>query len=448
MTRKRKRKLLRKKTKNNDHIQRFTQVQNLGGRSLSAKEFRVLNRMTHSTKALRNVGLYAWKQHHKANGKAPSAKIIDDAMKEDVNYWGTSANSVQAVRRTLTNEIASFFEALADWKVNPDKYKARPKFPTYSKSLSKRVVEFYEFSKVDKNGYWTIPMNKDFKAKFGEVQIKMPANLRNKEVTYIEIVPKHNGRFFEVHYTYEVQKPQMKQIPTTTTKALAIDLGVDNLMSCATSTGETFLIDGLKLKSINQYFNKALSRQQEINLENGLSKRVVTQKQATLWTKRDRQMKGYFTQAIGLLFVKAKELNIDTIVVGSNKGWKQASNMGKRRNQTFVSIPFSRLISAIENKCLKEGIRFVLQEESYTSKASFLDRDKLPIYGEYKDKTLFFKGSRITRGLYRASNGTCLNADINGALNILRKANVILLDEKLKPVTPKRIYVQKRKSVA
>ena len=181
-------------------------------------------------------------------------------MKADVNYWGTSANSVQAIRRTLVNEIAGFFKALKDWKENPDKYKARPKFPKYNKTMSKRIVEFYEFSKVDKHGYWTVPMNKDFKTRFGEVKIKMPANLHNQKITYIEIVPKHNGRFFEVHYTYEVQKSQMKQAPTTTTKALAIDLGVGNLMSCATNTGETFIIDGLKLKSINQYFNKVLSR--------------------------------------------------------------------------------------------------------------------------------------------------------------------------------------------
>jgi IS605 OrfB family transposase len=406
--------------------------------------------MTHSTKALHNVGLYAWKQYNKENGKAPSTKIIDGAMKADANYWGTSANSVQAIRRTLINEISSFFEALDDWKMNPDKYRDRPKFPKYCKSISKRIAQFYEFGKVDKNGYWLIPMNKDFKTKFGEVKIKMPANLKNQKVTYIEIVPKHNGRFFEVHYTYEVQKPQMKLALTTTTKALVIDLGVDNLMSCATSIGETFIIDGLRLKSINQYFNKVLSHQQEINIENGLSKRVVTRKQAALWTKRDRQMKGYFTQAIGLLFVKAKELNVDTIVivVGNNKGWKQASNMGKKQNQQFASIPFARLISAVENKCLKEGIRFVLQEESYTSKASFLDGDRLPVYGEYKDTSHIFTGSRITRGMYRASTGICLNADINGALNILRKAKIVSMDDNLKPVTPKRIFVQKRKSVA
>lgn len=402
--------------------------------------------MTHCSKALRNVGLYTWKQYQKEHGKAPAIKVIDAAMKEDVNYWGISANSVQAIRRTLLTEIKSFFEALKDWEKNPEKYKGRPKFPKYSRSTAKRVIELYEFGKVDTNGYWTIPMNKDFKTKFGEIKIKMPRNLRHQKVTYIEIVPKHNGRFFEAHYTYEVQKPQMKQAPTTTKKALAIDFGVNHLMACATNTGETFLIDGLKLKSINQYFNKALSSQQEVNIKNGLSKRIVTNQQANLWTKRTRQIKGYFTQAIGVLFAKAKELNVDTIIVGYNKGWKQKSKMGKGNNQQFVSIPFNQLLSAIENKCLKEGIRFILQEESYTSKASFLDRDLLPKYGEAKRHT--FSGKRITRGLYQARNGTCIQADINAALNILRKTNVILIEEQLKPMTPKIIIVQKRKSVA
>lgn len=446
MTSKRKRRPLRKKAKNKENIQRFTQVQHLGSRSLSAREFRTLFRMTHCSKALRNVGLYTWKQYQKEHGKAPSIKIIDAAMKEDVNYWGISANAVQAIRRTLLTEIKSFFEALKDWKNNPEKYKSRPKSPKYSRSTAKRVIELYEFGKVDSNGYWAIPMNKDFKTKFGEVKIKMPRNLRHQKVTYIEIVPKHNGRFFEVHYTYEVQKPQMKQAPTTTNKALAIDFGVNHLMACATNTGETFLIDGLKLKSINQYFNKALSYQQALNSENGLSKRIVTNQQANHWRKRTRQIKGYFTQAIGILFAKAKALNVDTIIVGYNKGWKQQSKMSKNHNQQFVSIPFNQLLSAIENKCLKEGILFILQEESYTSKASFLDRDLLPEYGEAKRYT--FSGKRMTRGLYQAADGTCIHADINAAFNILQKATVISIDEQLKPMTPKRIIVQKRKSVA
>ncbi len=97
----------------------------------------------------------------------------------------------------------------------------------------------------------------NFKKRFGAIKIRMPKNLLNKKISYIEIIPKQKGRFFEVHYTYEVQVAQMKKQPTTTTNALSIDLGVDNLMSCATNNGDAFLIDGLDLKSINQYFNKA-----------------------------------------------------------------------------------------------------------------------------------------------------------------------------------------------
>ncbi len=114
--------------------------------------------------------------------------------------------------------------------------------------------------------------------------------------------------------------------------------------------------------------------------------------------KRERQINGYISQAVGLLFKKVKELNIDTIVVGYNAGWKQESDLGKKNNQNFVQIPFSKLISAIENKCLKEGIRFIKQEESYTSKASFLDRDEIPVWSKSDKKTYRFSGKRITRG--------------------------------------------------
>ena len=146
--------------------------------------------------------------------------------------------------------------------------------------------------------------------------------------------------------------------------------------------GDTFLIDGKNLKSINRYFNKKIGKLQQKNVENGISKRVVTNKQAKLWMKRERQINGYISQTVGLLFKKVKELNIDTVVVGYNAGWKQESDLGKKNNQNFVQIPFAKLIAAIENKCLKEGIRFVKQEESYTSKASFLERDEIPVWSK------------------------------------------------------------------
>ncbi|WP_062105622.1 RNA-guided endonuclease TnpB family protein [Bacillus niameyensis] len=447
MTRKKPIKVLRKQKKV-ENIQRFTQKQNIGRGTLTAKEFRLLQRMSHSSKALRNVGLYTMKQSYLNNGKIATVKEIDAAMQADVNYWGVQSNSVRAIRRTLYSDVKSFFEALKKWKESPERFTGRPKFPKYSRSTEKHIIEIYQVPKVDKDGYWMIPMNAEFRKRFGSIKIRMPKNLLSKKISYIQIVPKQKGRFFEAHYTYEMQVSQMKKQPTTTTNALGCDLGVDQLVSCATNTGDTFLIDGKKLKSINQYFNKTISQLQQKNAENGTSKRVVTKSIANLWNKRERQINGYISQTVGLLFKKVKELNIDTIVIGYNAGWKQESNMGKKNNQKFVQIPFHKLISAIENKCLKEGVRFVEQEESYTSKASFLDRDTIPVWTK-KDKSNYtFSGKRITRGLYRSKTGQCIHADINGALNTLRKSEVMELDENLIVKTPVILKVQKRKAVA
>ncbi|KXH80104.1 RNA-guided endonuclease TnpB family protein [Sporosarcina sp. HYO08] len=447
MARKKTIKMLRKQKKS-ENIQRFTQKQNIGRGVLTAKEFRLLQRMSHSSKALRNVGLYTIKQSCLHNNRIATVKEVDAAMKADMNYWGVQSNSVQAIRRTLYSDVKSFFKALEKWNKNPEKFTGRPKFPKYSGSTEKRVIEIYQVPKVDKDGYWVIPMNAEFRKRFGSIKIRMPKNLLNKKISYIEITPKQKGRFFEVHYTYEVQVAQMKKQPTTTTNALVIDLGVDHLMSCATNKGDTFLIDGKRLKSLNQYFNKEIGKQQKKNIENSISKRVVTNKQANLWMKRERQINGYFSQAVGLLFKKVKELAVDTIVVGYNAGWKQASDMGKKNNQKFVQIPFKRLISAIENKCLKEGIRFFKQEESYTSKASFLDRDTMSVWTKKDQLTYTFSGKRITRGLYRSKSGRCIHADINAALNILKKSEVVEIDEKLTVKTPVKLEVQKRKAVA
>jgi len=143
-----------------------------------------------------------------------------------------------------------------------------------------------------------------------------------------------------------------------------------------------------------------------------------------------------------------KAFGIDTVVVGHNARWKQKSDMGKKNNQTFVQIPFHKLIAAIENKCIKEGIRFLKQEESYTSKASFLDKDRVPVWSKEDRTHYLFSGKRMTRGLYRSKSGRCIHADINGALNILKKSRVVELDENLKVRTPILLEVQKRKAVA
>ena len=447
MTRKKAIKVLRKKKKTHV-VQRFTQVQHLGGNRLTAHAYRVLKRMTHSTKALRNVGLYTIRKSFREQNRCATTKEIDNAMKADVNYWGAQSNSVQAIRRSLLDEVNSFFKGLEAWKADPSRFKGRPRFPRYLSKEDKRIIEIYQVPKVDKDGYWTLPMNTAFKKRFGALKIRLPKNLRNHRITYIEIVPRQRGRFFDVHYTYEVQVAQMKKAPTTTTHALGIDFGVDNLMSCASNQGNTFLIDGRPLKSLNRYWNKEIGKQQQTNIQNGLSKRLITNKQAWMWTKRERQINGYLSQAVGLLFQQVKKLNIDTIVVGYNAGWKQDIELGKKTNQHFVQIPFARLLSAIENKCQKEGIRFLKQEESYTSKASFLHRDNLPVWAK-DDKTVYvFRGKRQYRGWYRCEDGQCLHADINGALNILRKADVVAFPTGLRIASPVRLKVHTCKTVA
>jgi len=436
------------KQKKRETLRRFTQKQNIGRACLTAQEFRLLQRMSHSSKALRNVGLYTMKQSYLNHNKMATVKEVDTAMQADMNYWGIQSNSVQAIRRALFTEVKSFFKALEQWKENPEKFTGRPKFPNYSHSTDKRIIEIYQVPKVDENGFWMIPMSVAFRKKFGSIKIRMPKNLRNKNISYIEIVPKQKGRFFEVHYTYEMHVSQMKKQPMTTSNALGCDLGVDRLVSCVTNTGDAFLIDGKKLKSINQYFNKTIRNLQQKNVENGLSKRIVTNKIAALWHKRERQIHGYIAQTVGLLFKKVKEFDIDTIIVGYNAGWKQNSHMGKKNNQKFVQIPFHKLIAAIENKCIKEGIRFFKQEESYTSKASFLDKDPVPVWSK-DDRTQYrFSGKRITRGLYQSKAGTCIHADINGALNTLQKSQVVELDGNLKVKTPILLEVQKREAVA
>ncbi len=165
MARKKAVKVLRKQKKR-ETMQRFTQKQNIGRACLTAKEFRLLQRMSHSSKALRNVGLYTIKQSYLNHNKMATVKEVDTAMQTDRNYyWGMQSNSVQAIRRALFTEVKSFFKAMEQWGGNPEKFTGRPKFPNYSRSIDKRIIEIYQVPKVDDNGYWKIPMNVAFRKK-------------------------------------------------------------------------------------------------------------------------------------------------------------------------------------------------------------------------------------------------------------------------------------------
>jgi putative transposase len=214
-------------------------------------------------------------------------------------------------------------------------------------------------------------------------------------------------------YTKEEKQTELKK-----EYIAGIDLGVDNLVAL-TSNKPGFIpvgVNGRPVKSINQYYNK-----RRAELQKALGHTGTTARMERLTNKRNRRIEHYMhtvsKQVIGLL---VKE-GIKTLIVGKNDGWKQNSNMGKSNNQQFCFIPHAKFISMLEYKGALVGIKVVLTEESYTSKASFLDQDALPVYDPKREEKPKFSGKRIERGLYRAKDGRLINADVNGSLNIIRK---------------------------
>lgn len=203
---------------------------------------------------------------------------------------------------------------------------------------------------------------------------------------------------------------------------LGIDIGLDNLASCVSNNGSCFIINGRPLKSINQYYNKRLAF-----LKSKLKDNKHTSKQIrSLTNKRNNKIKDYLHKASRILVNHVVSNGINAIIIGHNKCWKQEINIGKRNNQNFVSIPFNVFISMISYKATLEGINVKIVEESYTSKCSFLDNERICKHESYK-------GRRVKRGLFKTSFGRTINADINGAFNIIRKSEKESFDVTMLP---------------
>ncbi|MGO5476171.1 RNA-guided endonuclease InsQ/TnpB family protein [Catenibacterium mitsuokai] len=251
-----------------------------------------------------------------------------------------------------------------------------------------------------------LPYSNSFRKTHKAVEITIPPILLDKKVKEIRIIPKADARFFEIQYTYEAECIQRN---LNTTNALALDLGINNLVTGLSSKGETFIIDGRRLKSINQLFNKENARSQSIKDKQNYGRKPTNRQKALA-----RRVIDYCI-----------DHDVGTLVVGYNETFQKDSNIGRRNNQTFVNIPFGLLRDKLEYLCELNGITLVMQEESYTSKVSFWDKDVIPVYKSDDTEEYHFSGKRIHRGQYRTASGQVLNADVNGALNIMRKSSVV-----------------------
>ena len=250
----------------------------------------------------------------------------------------------------------------------------------------------------------------------------IPPILADKKSKEIRIIPKAGARFFKAQYIYEADCVDRN---LNKDHALALDFGVDNLVTAVSDTGKSFIIDGRRLKSINQWYNKYNAYLQSVKDKQHYPENKFTHRQKTIARNRNNKVNDYMNKTARLIIDYCIEYNIGTLICGYNETFQRGSAIGKRNNQNFVNIPFGKLRDKLSYLCELNGITFVKQEESYTSKASFWDKDEIPVYNADNPKSYSFSGKRIHRGMYRTADGTLLNADVNGALNIMRKSKVV-----------------------
>ena len=249
--------------------------------------------------------------------------------------------------------------------------------------------------------------------------IKISNFHKNLNCKSFRIFYKNNNFVCELIYEKEINDQA-----SSNGKVASIDLGLENLFTVAFNYNKKGIsFKGTKLKAINQYFNKEKAKLQSLLPKNQYSSKRILH----LFYKREEQLRnviGFYSNRLIDLLVNE---GISTLVIGHNKNWKNKINIGKVNNQNFVDIPFNKVIDIIKYKLEDRGIKCIEQEESYTSKASFLDNDNIPTFNEDKNQKYSFSGKRITRNLYKTKNNQIIDADLNGALNIMKKANIEML---------------------
>jgi IS605 OrfB family transposase len=317
------------------------------------------------------------------------------------------------------SQVFESFKSYKELKAKYDKgeLEDKPRLPNYRTSCGMAVVSYPKQHLKQIDDSIKIPLGQTVKRWFGidSFYIPMPTNIDFQQIKEVRILPRNRHSYIEFVYSVELQAPQLD-----ISQALGIDPGLSNWLTCVSTLGQSFIIDGLHLKSMNQWYNKTVSRLQELGLLG--SKRFYSAVE-----KRNRQMRDAINNAARIVVNHCLDNGIGTIVFGWNKGQKQEANLGKVNNQKFVQIPTAKLKKRIQQLAEQYGIRFEETEESYTSKASFLDGDLLPTFGESNTPVGWQpSGKRIKRGLFKTAKNWLVSADAQAAANILKKVATTL----------------------
>ena len=355
-----------------------------------------------NSKNLYNYCNYILRQSFFTSGKLPNEFQLSKQLtiEKQQDWIKLGANINQQVLKFLYKNWKSYFQAIKEYKIHLKKFLAEPKIPRYKDRIGKCMVNFTCSNKSNiKEGYFYFP-------KFTNLTpIKTKVN--NKNLCCARIIPQNSCYILEIVYKIDVPETIKDN------SYLSIDLGINNFATCFdNSDNSSFIIKGEVIKSYNQYYNKKKSElQSQLKIINNsyTSKRLQR-----LCQKRSNKINDFMHKTSHYITNYCLQNGVWNIVIGHNDRWKQDINIGKTNNQKFTSIPFNKFVNMLKYKCEDYGINFIITEESYTSKIDHFSLESMQHHDNYL-------GKRIHRGLFKCGDGKIINADVNGAIGILRK---------------------------
>lgn len=390
-------------------------------------EKRLLMFLFHISKNLYNVSLYTLRQQYFNYDKISSYYELNKLLNSNENFHILNTYASICTIRQAYNSMSLFIKHHNDL---PKYLSKRDVYALYTDQVrpilynNKKCIKLPLSNLVRTNKVLTTTFNDPLIREFikelninkiENIYFPIPKVIEDKEIKQVRIVPLYKGEYIEIEFSYKKEKVELNEGNNNT---LSIDVGINNLMTLVTTNNNSYIIDGKRLKSINQFYNKQKAYYQSKLVNNKYSKRL---KRFDLRNKH--RIDDYVNKAVNQVIKISKEEKVNTIVIGYNKGLKEKgikndnlTNKEKSKiNQNFTRIPISRLINKIKYKCEEYSINCIVINESYTSLSSFYDNDKI-------DKQEKYSGKRIKRGLYLTKNNIEVNADVNAALNILRKS--------------------------
>ena len=377
----------------------------------SDPRFAIIDEAAFASKNLYNAALYELRQAFIFQKLYLPSEVMDKRMQQHEAYRNLPAKVVQKVLDQLDKAWQSYFAACKEYREHAERFLGHPRLPKYMHKTEGRNLLVYTIQAISrgKNGL-----------KSGIIRpSRLPIAVKTKQdpasINQVRIVARKGSYVIEVVYEKEPVRAEVDPAYYA-----GIDLGVNNLVAVASNKPgfHPVVVNGRPVKSINQFYNKRKAALQKKLGHTGTTKRLER-----ISNKRNRRIEHYLHTASKRIIELLVREGIGTLVIGKNDGWKQEVEMGRQNNQNFVQIPHARFISMLTYKAELVGITVKLTEESYTSQASFLDGDEMPVYDPCSVAETKFSGKRLKkpRGLYRASGKRYINADLNGAYNIIRK---------------------------